>query len=598
MAKTPIETQKGRPDLGGEPPGPSAAAGDDAPKPTYLTRLRSRVELPIAIPLYAFLAVVLILPAVFLLRAAFQTGAPTAPDTQYTGANFIALFSEPRHLQVLWSTIRLSVFVTMFAATVGSLLAWLVARTDLPMRRAFEALIPIPLFLSPFALGIAWVILGSPASGLLNILYRAITGSEEPLFTIFSFTGLVWTMGLFFVPYSYLFTVSSLSNMDGTLEEASQIAGSTTWQTMRRVTFPLMIPAVTSALLIVFVLSSEMFSIPGLIGVTAGYRTLPYLIYQYTHLVPPNWPVAAAAGVALFLMMSVGVILQRRVSVKDQRYVTVTGKGVRPTIIRLGGWRYVSAAFVCCYLMMALILPFGALFMATFISFFSSTLSPELFTLRWWPEVLRYGEFQDAVRNTLTIAVIGPTLAILIGFFLTFLWRRTRAPLGREMEILSTAPVAVPGLVVSMAFLWTFIRTPLYGTVGLLVLAYVARLLYHPIRMFSSSMVQLDRGLDEASRVAGAGILRTMRSVSLPLLKTTGLSVWLLLFILMVRELNTAIMLTSGQVTVLPVLMWGHMEHGVLQGASVMALMEMALILITYVIARAVLGLNLSHRTT
>lgn len=562
-------------------------------KKSFREHFANRKSLLLASPFYVVVLVIVLLPLGYLLFAALQTGSPGAPDTQWTLSNVQAVVSRPAYRRVLVNTLQLGAIVTLIATTLGIVLAWFVARTDLPSKKFLEVLIPLPLFMSPFAGGVAWVFLGSENAGLLNVAYRAVFNTDQALFNIFTFPGLVWTMVLFMTPYAYLFTLGPLRNMDASLEEASRVQGASYWRTMFRITFPLALPGIASAFLMIFVLSSEMFSLPGLIGVPAGHYTLPYFIYQSTSFSPPNWPLAAAAGLILLLIMIVGVSLQRRATRASERFVTVGGKGAGVNTIDIGKWRWLGTGLAYTYVTLAIVLPLMALLIGASMRYFTPSLSLELFTLHHWERILTSDRFFSSLKNTLTVATLGPLIGIFIGFMLTYLWQRLRAPFGKTTESVAMMPIAIPGIVLGVGMVWAYVGTPVYGTIGMLFIAYVARYLPHSLRIFQSTLVQLDPGLDEASRVSGAGIFRTLRHVTLPLLKQSTLSAWLLLFILMVRELNVAIMVYTRESMVLPVLLWSEIEGGQYGGAAIVAFVEASIVLVAFFVARRILGVDL-----
>lgn len=577
--------------------GPESAERRPEPQQRSKRSLRERIgnrkSLLLASPFYIVVFIIVLLPLAYLTYAAFQTGSPGAPDTSFTLQNVRDVVTGSTYHRVIINTLKLGAIVTLVSCTLGVVLAWFVARTNLPSKKALELLIPIPLFMSPFAGGVAWVFLGSETAGLINVAYRTIFNAEGALFNIFTFGGLVFTMVLFMTPYAYLFTLGPLRNMDASLEEASRVHGGTYLRTMLRITFPLALPGVASALLMVFVLSSEMFSLPGLIGVPAGYYTLPYFIYQSTSFAPPRWGLAAAAGLALLLVMIVGVSLQRRATRASERFVTVGGKGAGVNQIDIGRWRWLGAGLCYGYVLLALVLPVIALLIGASMRFFTPSLSWELFTLHHWERIFTSERFLSSLKNTLTIATIGPLFGIFIGFMLVYLWQRLRAPFSRTTESVAMMPIAIPGIVLGVGIVWAYVRTPVYGTLAILVIAYVARYLPHTLRIFQSTLVQIDPGLDEASRVSGAGIFRTLRYVTVPLLRHSTLSAWLLLFILMVRELNVAIMVYTSNTLVLPVLLWSEIEGGQYGGAAIVALTEALIVLTAFVIARKILGIDL-----
>ena len=432
----------------------------------------------------------------------------------------------------------------------------------------------LPIFLSPFAGGVAWVLLGSERSGLINGFLTNWFGEGAGIVNVMSFPGLVFVMVLSFAPLAYLFTLGPMLNMDGSLEEASRVGGASVFHTMRKITLPIVLPGVLSAALMVFVLAAEMFSIPGIIGTAAGYRTLPFFIYENTTASPPNWGGAAAAGLLLLLIMLVGTLLQARATKASARFVTISGKGARPVTLKLGKWRWFVFLIPAVYVFLGVILPAAALLLTTFLRYYTPDLTWDLFTLNNWEITLSSTRFQIAIQNTIMVGAATPTVAVIIAFAMSYIRNRTTVAFRSAIETVGMLPVAIPGIVFGVGVLWAYVGSPVYGTVFLLLIAYCARFLPHALRVISAGIVQVDKGLEEASRIAGAGVMKTMRSITVPILKPTVMSAWLLLLIYCMRELNVAIMVYTSNSVVVPVLMWNEMAAGDYQKASILAIIE------------------------
>ncbi len=567
------------------------------PPPTLLERIRGRQDLLLSVPTYAIVAVLVLMPLGYLLFASLQSGSPGAPGAEWTLANIKAFFTQPEYWMALRNSLWLGFVVSAFSVVFGIAFAWILGRTDVPFRRVLSVLVPLPIFLSPFACAIAWVLLGSENSGLINAFMRSVFGESSAFMNVMTFPGLVFVMVLSFVPLAYLFALGPMVNMDGSLEEASRVIGAPLLRTFFKVTLPVVMPGALSAALMVFVLSSEMFSIPGLIGTAAGYRTLPYFIYQNTTTTPANWGGAAAAGLALLVIMMLGMLLQARATRASSRFVTISGKGAKPVTIKLGKWRWVAFAVPALYVLIGVVLPAGALLIGSFMRYFTPNLSADLFSLTHWESALGASQFQTALINTILVGAIAPTIAVVIAFAVGYVRNRTKAPLRSFFETIGMLPVAVPGIVFGVGVLWAYVGSPIYGTIALLVVAYCARYLPHALRVISSGMVQVDGGLEEASRIAGAGVTRTLRSITVPLLKPNVLACWLLLLIYCTRELNVAIMVYTSNSVVLPVLMWSEMSSGSYQKAAIIAIIESLLILAVVVVGALGFRVDLTRRT-
>ena len=559
-------------------------------------RIRGRGDLTSAIPIYLVMLALVIMPLGYLVYAAFQSASPGAPDAEFTLNNITEMLTRPAYWEAMRNSLWLGFLVAAFAVTLGVSLAWILGRTDVPFRGVLSILVSLPIFLSPFAGGVAWILLGSEKSGFINGVLNKLFGDGAGFLNIMSFPGLVFVMTIAFAPLAYLFTLGPMLNMDGSLEEASRVGGASVTRTMLTITMPVVVPGILSAALMVFVLAAEMFSVPGLIGTAAGYHTLPYFIYQNTTASPPQWGAAATAGLGLLLVMMIGMVLQARATRVSSRFVTISGKGARPITLKLGRWRWLVFLIPATYVVLGVVLPAAALLLTTFMRYYTPDLSMKLFTLANWERTLNSPQFQDAVKNTIIVGSATPTAALLIAFAMSFLRHRTKAPLRAAVETVGMLPIAIPGIVFGVGVLWAYVGTPIYGTVWLLMIAYCARFLPHALRVISSGMVQIDRGLEEAARLAGAGMTRTVGTITMPLLRPAALSAWLLLLIYCTRELNVAIMTYTSNSVVLPVLMWNEMAGGTYQRAAIIAIIESAIILLVVAVAALVFRVNLFQR--
>lgn len=528
-------------------------------------------------------------PFGFLLYGSLRSDSPLAPQSTFTFSNWLKAYTDPHFLKALWVTIEIAGYVIVLAVPVGIVLAWIIARTDTPMRGILEPLIISPLLIPPLVGAMAWQALGAPNSGLLNI----IVGT--PLINIFSKSGVIWVMFLFLVPYAYLFTAGPLRSMDPAMEEASRISGGGTFVTLRRISLPLLAPAIMSASLMVFILSAEMFSIPGLLGRPANYVNIPYLIYATTEVTPPQWPVAAAAGTLLLWISIPGVILYRYISRLSERYVTITGRGYVPKPIRLGKWKYVMLGIVGSYIITAVLLPYSMLILASFMKYTTPNISRDTFTLSNY-NILADPWIFESLLNTMLVVSVTPALIIGLAAVLSYFSVRTRLPGRGIVDNLATIPVAIPGIVLAVALLWTYfrIKLPIYGSILIIIIAYVTRYLPYGHRTFGSSYLQIHKELEEASRVAGASMGRTLLRITIPLLKPSLIYVWILLFIIIFREVGAAIILGGPNSMVLSVLLWDFITAGKPNIAYALGIVQSIVILGVILLVRKILRMDIT----
>ena len=475
------------------------------------------------------------------------------------------------------------------------MLAWLVARTDLPAKGLVETCIIAPLFLSPFVGSIAWLILGSPKAGIINVIAQTNFGATGPLINVATPGGIVAIMALYFIPYAYLTVVSSLRNIDPSLEEASYLNGAGVLGTAFRITMPVVRPALLSAFFFIFVLSAGTFAIPAVLDRGSQVRFLAVDVFQASATYPIDYGKSAAIGTLLFWISVVGIACYRLASRAARRFVTVTARGYRIRLVRLRQWKFAVLAVVVLYLLLAIVLPYLALIYSAFTRFTTASILHAPWTLTNAVEVASSPEVVDSVENTLLVGIISPTLCVGLGVFLAYAIRRLKVAGGRWLDYLAMFPIAVPGIVFGTGIFWTYILTPAYGTIWVLVLAFIASYLPFAYRISDTSLLQIDRTLEEASSLCGASHVTTATKVTFRLMRPALLSAWIMVFIFSVREISAAILLTSSDNVVLSVLSWNYLDYGDVPKAAVVGLIQTVILMFGIVLGRFVFRVRLSR---
>jgi iron(III) transport system permease protein len=457
--------------------------------------------------------------------------------------NFSGLFADPRFYQAAGNTIVCGIGATVISCVLGLGLAWVVSRTDMPGRRWFEVFNLVPFFLSPYVGAISWVYLAAPHSGILSKLLADTFGLPPDLIPIYGIGGATWVLSLFYTPYVYLFVIAPMRQMDPVLEDAARVHGAGFWTTLRLVTIPLLFPALFSAALVVFVTSAGLFDVPLALASPRGIRTMPTEIFQLVQY-PSDLGRAAAFGVIVMTVTVLFTVLQR-LYLDRRRFETVTGKGYRPRTIALRpGGRACALAIEIVYIGCAVVLPLIALLMVSLSSIWTGTFSYATFTLRNFEYVMfNYALTQQAILNSLFLAVMGATLGVCMSVLQAYYVNRGAT--GRRMLIdaILSLPLGIPGIILGLGFLILAIRTPLYSTLAIILIAYVARFFPFATRTVSSMLVSINPELEQSSRASGAGWLQTMRYVLIPLLMPAIVAAWLMLFVIFIRELGATILL-------------------------------------------------------
>ncbi|MBV8792032.1 MAG: iron ABC transporter permease [Pseudolabrys sp.] len=489
----------------------------------------------------ALAAVLVLYPVFYLLQAAFDTGDPVArPPTAYGLDNFAALFNYP---QILLNTLTVSVAATAMALVIGFVMAWILARTNVPGRRIFEQAMAMPYYLTPLLGALAWSMLGSPESGFINQVWRALGGSGH-IIDINTPFGIAWVMALFEGSVAFVMIAAVMKSMDPSLEEASQVIGASRWRTMLRVTLPLVIPGVLGAAIFVFAEMLGSFAVALVLGSPNRYYVVTTAIYQLVQQYPPRVQLAAAMGVSLFAVMFVMLFIYRRI-VSAGSYVTITGKAFRPRVSDVRGLRYILLVVCVFYLLAAVVLPIATLLFASVQKIAVAFPAADNFTLNNFRAAMSMNAARSALGNSLILAFGTASVGIVLMGLLAWLIYRSRLPGAGWIEYVVMFPQAVPRLVFAFGMMWAWVvfPIPIYGTLWLLLIAYLTVFLPLGVRTISGVMLQIDKSLEECAQMCGASWTFRTRTVTVPLLIPGLIAAWLLLFIASVRELGASILL-------------------------------------------------------
>ncbi len=524
--------------------------------------------------LYSFalaLILLIVLPMSWLVYYAFtdnRTGAITL-------ANFVRLFSESTFIEPLITTFILATSTSIICCLVAAPMGWLVSRTDMPLRRTVRLMVTASFVTPPFLGAIAWELLAAPNSGLINQAYRAITGVPQDvyLFNIYSFTGLTFVIACYTFPYVFVLVANSLDRTPGDLEDASSILGGSAWDTARRVTVPLALPAVLAGALVAFLQAMTLFGSPAILALPAGFHTMTtkiWSLFQY----PPKPELAAAAALPL-LVLTVILLRAEHMILGRRGYAVLGGKNSDPRIIRLGVWRWV-AVFACfAILLCPVFLPYGALFNAAFSRIASQVISFNNFTFHnIYFVFFELSATKLAFYNTFVLGIATATLGTILALVIAYLTTRQAVTGHRALGFLATAPVAIPGIVLGVGLFLSYTRPPfvLYGTLWILLLAFLTLSLPAAYQQMQSAFRSIHPELEDASRILGATRLRALREITAPLLRTSVIATWCFVFVGTIRELSAAIMLFTSETKVISVLIFDLNESGDLAAISVLGI--------------------------
>lgn len=500
--------------------------------------------------------------------------------------NFMGLFADPHFRQAAVSTVVCGIGATVLSAALGSGLAFLVSRTDMPGRRAFETLNLVPFFLSPYVGAVSWVYLAAPHSGLLSRLLADHLGVGADVLPLYGLGGVTFVLALFYTPYVYLLVIAPMRQMDPALEDAARVHGAGPWQTLRLVTAPLLLPALLSAAVIVFVTSAGLFDVPLALASPRGVRTMPTEIWQLVQY-PADFGRAGAFGVVVMAVTVAFTVLQRR-HLERRRFFTVTGRGYRPRIVALG-WRGRILALVvqAGYAGVAVVLPVAALVMVALSPIWTGTFSPAAVTWDNFGYVLfDYPLTRQAVVNSLVLAVAGASIAVTLGALQAWFLAHERRPRRRAVvDAVLSAPAGIPGIILGLGFLILALRTPLYSTLAVILIAYVAHFFPFAMRTVAAMIAAVHPELEDSARTCGASWLQALRAVTAPLVMPALVAAWVMLFVIFIRELGATMLLYADGTETISVALVLLSERGSPYVAA-LAVIQLVLLLMALAVVR------------
>lgn len=506
-----------------------------------------------------------VLPLLMLFIGSFQ--AEVAPrEFVYTLKNYQAAYASEYTYSTFVNSLIFASGSSALTFILGTMLAWLTERTNTPLRSIFVPIAVVPLILPGVLESIAWIFLLSPKFGYLNVWLMNLFGLQSPPFNVFSLPGMIWVHSVGQVPLAFLLMVAAFKSMDPSLEESAMMSGANTWQTLRRVTLRLLMPTAGSVLLILFVRTLESFETPALIGIPARIYVYTSEIYLAFNEYPPDYGRGGALAVGLLLLSAVGVWLYTRATKEGKKFQTVTGKAFRPRQFDLGGWKWVGFGFLTFYFVFVVLLPFLVLFWASFLPFFATPSWDAInkLSLDNYRYLGGFRPFWDAMKNSIILATMTATVAMALTSLVAWIVYKSRLPGSWVLDFLAFVPITIPGIVMGMSLILLYVAfpIPIYGTIWVLLIAYVTRYIPYGMRSASGSILQIHGELEEAAAASGASWWETFKRVTLPLLRPGLVAGWIYICIVSFREFSTSVLLATGESRVLSILLFTMFEQG------------------------------------
>ncbi len=551
------------------------------------------------------LTVLVIVPLLIMLLASVRpAGVMPFASSVFTFQGYAQAYGGSDLLPIIRNTLIYAGLGVVFALPIAFGFAFLTERTDMPLRNAMYVLMFIPMSTPVFATALGWVLLLGPRGGTINVYLRAMTGSEaaEGPFNIYSLPGLIFVHVLGMVPTMWLFLTAVLRRMDPVLEEAASAAGAGRWRTLRTITAPLMRPGVAAVAIYFFLSGLESLELPLALGPTAGIEVLATKIFfslAPTADLGVNYGIPAAFGLLGLLMGVAGTFLYHHLVRRASDFAVVTGKGYRPRIIELGRWKYLALGAIGLFVIIKVVLPFAVLLYASFLRFYVPPIAEYLPDIKWtlihYERLFDYRFFGRFFVNTLIVALLAATLTMLLVSFIGWLVVRHPSPLSKAINLVAFMPLAIPGVISTLALFLMFVGTPLHGTLALITLAFLARYLAFGTRLMHSAVLQIHKELEEVSHTSGAGSFQTFWRITLRLLFPAFMNGWLWVLVHAAKDFSVALMLASAGSVVVANVIYESFVGGHFNSSAAMLVVLIAFNLIFVIAGRKWIGATLAQ---
>lgn len=542
---------------------------------------------PTLIVIVGFLTVC---PVVMLIFGSFSTGL--GAFGKFTLDKYVQAYSNPELAGIIVNTIIFVLGSSTVATGLALFLAYLNTRTDIPFKFLFRIISIIPMMIPHILFSVSWVLLLNPSNGLINLFLRQIPGFENAAINIYSLPGMILVEGLLDLPIAYLILAPAMSSFDVVLEESSRVCGGSTLRTLLKITLPVLRPAILAAFVLSLVRSLASFAVPSIIGMPGRIYVLATHIYQSIATgFAADFGKAAAIGMSVLATSITLIYLYRYLTSAGEKYVTISSRGYRPTVIKLKGSKYPLFGIVSILSLVLIVLPVLVLFYTSLVpySMIPSARAFSMMSWKHWLEVINDPISLLSLKNSIFLGVVGASIGVTLSIFVAYVIVKVRSHTSGILETLSFLSFSFPGIVIGIGFMWFFVHTPLYATIWALLIGYIATYLPYGVRPLASAFVQVHSHLEESSRVCGANSYMTMRRIVIPLLIPGIVSGWILMATMFVRELTLSVVLSRPGTEVLAVQIFRFAEDGLWGQLSALGII-MILISTSLVIMATLVG--------
>jgi iron(III) transport system permease protein len=503
---------------------------------------------------------------------------------------WVAAFTDVNLVVAIGNTFYLALVRVFLSSALAIFFAWVVTRTDTPLKGFIEVTLWLGFFLPLLPMTMGWILLLDPYYGLINQFLVYVFALSQPPFDVYSYWGIIWCHLAFSTSVRFLLMTPAFTAMDAALEDAARASGSSNLGVLMRITIPILAPAILASTALGFIRSLESLEIEMILGIPAGIYVVPTKIWDYIHWEPPLYD-RATALCSIFLLFIFLLIWLHQNYLRGREFTTVTGRSYMVRTFPLGRWRWVTCSFSMLFIFVMIILPLATLLMGTFMEFFGNFDVENTWTLRHWTTVFSDPLFVRSLKNTLFLGLGAAVVGTLLYALTSYMIVRTRLPGRAVIDVLSWLPWALPGVLISLALLWAVLGSGdsiklIYGTVSVLVLAIIIKEMPLGTQIIKAGVLQISNELEEASSASGANWIAGFCRILLPLLKPTMMAVAIIVFISAARDIPTVIFLSTHDTRTLSLLMLDYIADANKEKAAVLGVFLVLLIFALLLIGR------------
>jgi iron(III) transport system permease protein len=528
-------------------------------------------------------------PVIMLIFGSFSKGLGAFGT--FTLEKYIQAYTDPAFAEVIVNTVIFVLGSSLVATALALFLSYLNNRTDIPFKFLFKIISLIPMMIPHILFSVSWVLLLNPSNGMINLFLKQVLSLDAAPLNIYSLWGMILVEGLLDLPIAYLIIAPAMASFDVALEESSKVSGASNLRTLLRVTLPVLRPAILAAFILGVIRSLASFAVPSVIGMPGRITVLATHIYNsIARGFAADFGKAAAVGMSVLATSITLILVYRHLTAESEKFVTISSRGYRPTVIQLKGARLPMFLAVGLLSAVLIVLPVLVLLYSSMVPY---TMVPSLkafsmMSWKHWADVLHDPISLLSLKNSLFLGVVGATLGVVLSIFVAYVIVKVKTRGASILESLSFLSFSFPGIVIGVGFMWFFVQTPLYATLWALLIGYIATYLPYGIRPMASAFIQIHSHLEESSLVCGAGNWTTMRRIVIPLLVPGIVSGWILMATMFLRELTLSVVLSRPGTEVLAVQILRFAEDGLWGKLSALGILMIGISTVLVVLATLV----------